>query len=622
MSGAVWSNLGQSSTAALSTVGVEPLLRVSGLRIDFASAAGVATTVVDIASLRLDRGRILGLVGESGSGKTMLARAVLRLMPPGARVLDGRMELEGVDLVGLSTVQMRGIRGRRIGMVFQEPMASLNPAMRVGEQMAEAMRLHTSLGKREIRHACIEMLRRVRVTEPERCLDRYPHEFSGGLRQRLMLASVMLPKPALLLADEPTTALDCIVQKEVLEIMVEVTRELGTSVLLITHDLTLVAEYADEMAVMDRGKVVESGAVRDILRSPHHARTIALLEALPKRKAGTPDAPERETLVEARNVNVEYKDRQRWLRRSRTVTHAVNDVTLSIRKSETLALVGESGSGKTTLGRSLLRLVQIAGGSVAYRGQDISRLQGAALREWRRKVQLIFQDPYSSLDPRMRVSDIVGEALRHETALPSSARAQRVLEALREVDLPESFAVRFPHELSGGQRQRVCIARAVVMRPEFVVADEPVAALDATVRAQVLELLDSLKVRFGFTCLLVSHDLGVVERFADRVAVMYAGKLVEIGPTAEVFARPHHPYTRQLLDVRPKLAAVECAGYQLQKRVLPECVPPKGWHFAQALGQWATRQPRELMELGAGHFVLCTAHPERSRRPASEPTQT
>lgn len=609
MSSVAWANLRASQASALPAAGPEPLLSVSGLRIDFESATGAANTVVDAASLSLDRGRILGLVGESGSGKTMLARAVLNLLPPGARVLDGRIELEGVNLIGLSAAQMRGIRGRRIGMVFQEPMVSLNPAMKVGEQMAEAMRLHSSLGKQEIRQACIEMLRRVRVAEPERCLDRYPHEFSGGLRQRLMLASVMLPKPALLLADEPTTALDCIVQKEVLEIMVEVTREIGTSVLLITHDLTLVAEYADQIAVMDRGKVVESGAVRDILHSPSHARTIALLEALPKRKTGTLDVPERETLVEARNVNVEYKDRRRWLQRSRVATHAVNDVTLSIRKGETLALVGESGSGKTTLGRSLLRLVQIGGGSVAYREQDISRLHGAALREWRRKVQLIFQDPYSSLDPRMRVGDIVGEALRHETTLTSAERAQRVLEALREVDLAEGFAARFPHELSGGQRQRVCIARAVVMRPEFVVADEPVAALDVTVQAQVLELLDSLKARFGFTCLLISHDLGVVERLADRVAVMYAGKLVEMGPTAEVFARPHHPYTRQLIDVRPKLAAVEHGGYQLHRRVLPSCAPPKGWRFAEAARRWETAQPRELVTLGAGHFVLCDRAP-------------
>jgi peptide/nickel transport system ATP-binding protein len=416
---------------------------------------------------------------------------------------------------------------------------------------------------------------------------------------------VLLPGPALLLADEPTTALDNIVQKEVLDTIVEMTRALGTAVILITHDLSLAAQYADEVAVMYQGRIVESGPTRDILRCPTHERTRALLRALPRPRSEAMRVMSRgPPLFEARNVVVDHQVRRRWFSQNHGDVRAVCGVSLTIFPGETLALVGESGSGKTTLGRALLRLVRPTSGAIFYQSRDLAALDAHAFRPMRRKLQLIFQDPYSSLDPRMRVTEIVREGLRHEIELTATERAERVSAILRDVEFPAECVTRFPHELSGGQRQRVCIARALVMRPEFVVADEPVAALDLSVQAQVLALLESLKAKIGFTCLFISHDLTVVEQLSDRVAVMRAGRLVELGSNEQVFTNPQHPYTRRLLAARPKLSLTPEGDYRLHERVMPASAPPPGRWFAGTSERAQATEGDEFLEVESGHLVL------------------
>jgi peptide/nickel transport system ATP-binding protein len=518
------------------------LLAVEGLRV---GAGGFRA--VDGVSFRIMPGEILALVGESGSGKTATGRAILGLLPPGLERLEGAIRLEGEDLARVAPARLRELRGGAIGMVFQEPMVSLNPAMTVGAQLGEALALHSSLSKEAQRAACIAMLKRVQIADPEGCLRAYPHEFSGGMRQRIMLAAVMLPKPRLLIADEPTTALDNLAQAEVLDLMVELARENGTAVLLVTHNLGLVARYADRALVMQRGRMVEEGQARQVLTAPRHDYTRLLVSAMPQRLP-RPDRPPGEVLLEARGLTVDYPDRARLFRRL-PGKRAVKGVDLAIRRGETVALVGGSGSGKTTLGRAMLRLVQPSGGQLLFRGQDVTT--GAA-RDFRLACQIVFQDPYSSLDSRQRVGEIVAEPLRHEPGLDAAARAARVAETFVAVGLP-GMDRRFPHQLSGGQRQRVAIARAIVRRPALVVADEPVSALDMTVQKQILELIRQLQEERGFACLFISHDLGAVAEVADRVLVMQDGAIVEQGGRDAIFDAPRHPYTRALLDATPRL---------------------------------------------------------------------
>jgi peptide/nickel transport system ATP-binding protein len=518
------------------------LLAVEGLRV---GAGGFRA--VDGVSFRIAPGEILALVGESGSGKTATGRAILGLLPPGLERLEGAIRLEGEDLARVAPARLRELRGGAIGMVFQEPMVSLNPAMTVGAQLGEALALHSSLSKEAQRAACIAMLKRVQIADPESCLRAYPHEFSGGMRQRIMLAAVMLPKPRLLIADEPTTALDNLAQAEVLDLMVELARENGTAVLLVTHNLGLVARYADRALVMQRGRMVEEGQARQVLTAPRHDYTRLLVSAMPQRLP-RPDRPPGEVLLEARGLTVDYPGRARLFRRL-PGKRAVKGVDLAIRRGETVALVGGSGSGKTTLGRAMLRLVQPSGGQLLFRGHDVTT--GAA-RDFRLACQIVFQDPYSSLDPRQRVGEIVAEPLRHEPGLDAAARAARVAETFVAVGLP-GMDRRFPHQLSGGQRQRVAIARAIVRRPALVVADEPVSALDMTVQKQILELIRQLQEERGFACLFISHDLGAVAEVADRVLVMQDGAIVEQGGRDAIFDAPRHPYTRALLDATPRL---------------------------------------------------------------------
>jgi len=524
-----------------------PLLSVEGLTL---AAPSLGVDVVDDLRFHIGRGEFLAVVGESGSGKTMAARAVLGLLPPGIQRTAGRILLDGEDLAAAAEPRIRALRGAAIGMVFQEPMVSLNPALTVGAQLAEGLRLHHKLPRDEIRARSLEMLRRVQIPDPERCLAAHPHEFSGGMRQRIMLASVMLLKPKLLIADEPTTALDTLVQREVLDLMVELARDHDTAVMLITHNLGLVARYASRAVVMRQGRKVEEGQVGEILRRPSHPYTRNLVDALPRRgAAATPVSGE--PLLAVRSLRVEFGGRG-WLRRNRRRVVAVDGVDLDVRAGETLAVVGGSGSGKTTLGRAVLRLAKANGGEVRFRGRDVLGAGGRDLHDFRMGCQLVFQDPYSSLDPRMRVGAIVAEPLRHLPGMSDADKAARVRGTLEDVGLV-GFDARFPHELSGGQRQRVAIARAIVRHPAFVVADEPVSALDMTIQKQVLTLFRALQRRYGFACLFISHDLSAVEEIADRVAVMQSGRIVETGTVAQIYDAPSHPYTRALLEASPTI---------------------------------------------------------------------
>ncbi|KNY14327.1 peptide ABC transporter ATP-binding protein [Shinella sp. SUS2] len=527
--------------------GIETVLSVENLSVRMGQAG---LTVVDGLSFSLPAGEMLALVGESGSGKTMAARSVLGLLPPPFMATpESRIRFKGTDLVSALPAKMREIRGAGIGMVFQEPMVSLNPAMTIGRQMAEGLALHRKLGKAEIRDRSLAMLERIRIQDPARCLAAFPHEFSGGMRQRIMLASVMLLKPALLIADEPTTALDTLIQRDVLDLMVELTQENNTAVLLISHDLGMVSHYVRNVVVMHKGRAVEQGDSKDVLHAPKHDYTRRLVDALPRRSAGgsrSASAPA-EALIELKDVVIDYPGRAKLFGRA-AGKRAVHGVDLAINRGETLALVGASGSGKTTLGRAIVGLVTPSGGTMAFRGAPLAYRNDAGGRALRQSIQIVFQDPYSSLDPRQRIAEIVGEPLKLDPAMDRGKRQARVEEVFAEVGLAPELAGRFPHQLSGGQRQRVAIARAIVSRPAFVVADEPVSALDMTVQKQILKLFRDLQARYGFACLFVSHDLGAVEQVADRVAVMENGRIVEIGTRDDVFDRPQHAYTRRLLD--------------------------------------------------------------------------
>jgi peptide/nickel transport system ATP-binding protein len=505
--------------------------------------------IVDGLNFDLAPSDMLALVGESGSGKTMAARSILSLLPaPLVTTADSSIRFDGQELTSLAPKALRQIRGAQIGMVFQEPMVSLNPAVTIGEQMAEGLRLHRDMSRAEIKDRSLAMLERIQIKDPGKCLAAYPHEFSGGMRQRIMLASVMLLKPRLLIADEPTTALDTLVQRDVLDLMVELTRENGTAVLLISHDLGMVSHYVNNVTVMCEGKAVEQGSSTQVLHAPQHDYTRRLVDALPKRSAGgSRKAIDGPPLVEISNVVIDYPGRPRLFARAEP-KRAVDGVGLTIRRGETLALVGASGSGKTTLGRAIVGLVRPASGTISFLGKAIANGRSADARLQRRDMQIVFQDPYSSLDPRQSIAEIVTEPLKLDTELDRRRRTARMDEVIEEVGLTRDLLERFPHQLSGGQRQRVAIARAIVRRPAFVVADEPVSALDMTVQKQILLLIRSLQERYGFACLFVSHDLGAVEQVADRVAVMQDGRIVEIGDRDDVFDRPRHAYTRALLD--------------------------------------------------------------------------
>lgn len=534
----------------------EPLLVIEGLRIVADTSGAVLLHGLD---LTLGRGERLAIVGESGSGKTMATRAIPRLLAAGVHRGSGSIRFDGRELTGLTGEQLRRIRGAGIGMVFQEPMTSLNPALSIGRQLAEGLKLHRGLSDAEIERRSSDMLRRVRIADPEGCLKRFPHEFSGGMRQRIMLASVLMLEPKLLIADEPTTALDTLSQREVLELMVALTCETGTALLLITHDLGLVAQYTDRVLVLEKGVMVEEGKTAEVLARPQHPYTARLIASLPRpdgARAAVPD--DADVVLSIDSAVIDYPG-ARGLLRSAPATRVIDGVDLMVREGEIVALVGASGSGKTTLGRAALGLKPLAGGTIRFDGDDIATMSRTREQAFRRDAQLVFQDPFSSLAPHLRIGEIVGAALRHVPGVTAAERRARVADVLAEVGLA-GYEARRPHQMSGGQRQRVAIARAIASEPRLVVADEPVSALDLTIQHQVIELLRRLQRERGFACLFITHDLAVVEQIADRVVVLEQGRIVEQGETAAVFAAPRHDYTRQLLAASPALAVHQLAS--------------------------------------------------------------
>ncbi|WP_419342523.1 ABC transporter ATP-binding protein [Achromobacter sp. PD1] len=521
--------------------------------------------IVSGVSFEVAPGEMVGIVGESGSGKTQAARAIMGLTPSPLVVAGGSIKFEGVDVTQASPAALRKLRGARIGMVFQEPMTSLNPSMPIGRQLEEGLRLHRKgLSAAARRERILEMLRRVGIRDPKGAMEAWPHEFSGGMRQRMMLASVMLLEPALLIADEPTTALDAVVQRDVLELMVDLTREHHTAVLMISHDLPMVARYTERMVVMQHGKVLETGATASILERPQHPYTRKLLDAMPRRLPARQLGKE-PPIVEVKSLVVDYAGHQRLFSRT-GAKRALNGIDLHVKPREVVAVVGGSGSGKTTLGRAIAGLLAPTSGQILFRGQALNR-RSASWRDYRLNCQMVFQDPYSSLDARMTIGQLVGEGLRMLDDMPAAEKRRRVDEVLAEVGLGSEYAKRYPHEMSGGQRQRVAIARAIVRRPAFVIADEPVSALDVTVRAQVLDLFADLQERHGFSCLFISHDLGVVEQVADRVVVMRDGGIVEQGSRDAVFDQPQEEYTRSLLSAIPALESTDTGGVRLRWRL-------------------------------------------------------
>nr|WP_314069903.1 ABC transporter ATP-binding protein [uncultured Roseococcus sp.] len=521
------------------------LLSVEGLTVALPPGADRANAVQDI-SFSVDPGEILCVVGESGSGKSITANAVMGLLPKGLPITGGQLVLEGRDLRATTPEAMRQLRGQRMAMIFQEPMTALNPLMRVGDQIAEAMQVHGE-GAQAARRVQ-ELLAAVNLPDPAAIARSHPFRLSGGQRQRVMIAMALALEPALLIADEPTTALDVTTQMQILRLIREIQSRRGTGVLFITHDFGVVAEIADRVAVMQHGRIVEQGNAAEVLNNPQHAYTRALIAAVPHGRATAPATQVGQTVLEVKGVRKTYR-RGGWFGGSVSVS-AVKEADFTLARGETLGLVGESGSGKSTLARCVVNLVEPETGEILFHGTDLRPLNRSQRKPYRQRVQMIFQDPYASLNPRRTVGDAIAEGpITHGT--PRAEALARARELLALVHLDPGAIDRYPHEFSGGQRQRIGIARALAMGPELLIADEPVSALDVSVQAQVLALLAELRARLGLTMLFITHDLRVAAQICDRVAVMQRGTIVEMGETAQVFGAPAHPYTRELLDSIP-----------------------------------------------------------------------
>jgi len=616
-----------------------PILDVDRLTVEFATGDRVVTAVKAL-SFQVGRGETVAVVGESGSGKSVSALSIMRLVEHGGgRITDGRISFarpRGVtlDLATASAATLRGIRGAEIAMIFQEPMTSLNPVFTVGDQISESIRLHQGKSRAAARAEALAMLEQVRIPEARRMLDRFPHQLSGGMRQRVMIAMALSCKPALLIADEPTTALDVTIQAQILALIRILQDEMHMGVMFITHDMGVVAEVADRVVVMYRGEKVEEGPVAQIFTAPVARYTRALLSAVPKlgsmqgedaprkfplvvmdggtaaasveasdagrlkpapqepvgKASALADAP----LLRVRNLTTRFDLRSGFFGRVERRVHAVEHVSFDLEAGETLALVGESGCGKSTTGRSLLRLVEIDGGSMEFEGRDIATLPSGELRSVRRDIQMIFQDPFASLDPRLTVGFSIAEPLYVHGVAKGREAEKRVAWLLDHVGLAPDHAARYPHEFSGGQRQRIAIARALALNPRIIVADEAVSALDVSIQAQIVNLMIDLQTEFGLSYLFISHDMAVVERISHRVAVMYLGQIVEIGPRRAVFGDPRHPYTRKLMSAVPIADPSRRHGKrELSSEEIPSPVRPVGDDPVVA----------PLVEVGRGHFV-------------------
>jgi peptide/nickel transport system ATP-binding protein len=550
--------IGAAAPAVSITTG--PVLEISGLTVSVRGEDGQRPVVSDL-SLTLARGETLCIAGESGSGKSMTALAIMQLLPqPAARIDSGTIRLRDmdrgdIDLAVLDERRMRHVRGDRIAMIFQEPMTSLNPVLSIGRQLIESIEAHTGLSRAEAGRRAIDALKAVRIPEAESRLKQFPHELSGGMRQRVMIAMALALKPDVLIADEPTTALDVTVQGEVLELLRDLQREHGTSVILITHDMGVVAEMADRVVIMRHGRMVEQGTAADLFARPQADYTRELLAAVPRIGTGvgrrkSVEAGMRESVAIVSDLHVRFDLHGGFFGRVNRRVHAVEGVSFSIAPRETLALVGESGCGKSTTAKALVGLVPYQG-DIVIDGRNLANLGRDERKAVRRDVQMVFQDPYASLDPRMRVGDLVAEPLLIHGIASKEERSQRVAALFDRVGLSADQMELYPHEFSGGQRQRVCIARALALRPKLIIADESVSALDVSVQARVLDLLKELQREFGIAYLFISHDMAVVENISDRVAVMYLGQIVEMGTRDQVFSNPRHPYTKRLIEAVP-----------------------------------------------------------------------
>jgi microcin C transport system ATP-binding protein len=534
----------------------DPLLSVRNLQVAF-HQGGVTSLAVKGVSFDIHPGEVVALVGESGSGKSVTANSVLKLLPyPAASHPSGEIIFKGRDLMKASDTELRAVRGNDITMIFQEPMTSLNPLHSIEKQIGEILALHGGIVGKPARDRVLELLNQVGIRDPEKRLKAYPHELSGGQRQRVMIAMALANRPKLLIADEPTTALDVTVQAQILELLKDLKTTHGMSMLFITHDLGIVRKFADRVCVMTKGKIVESGPVADIFSNPQHAYTRHLLSSEP---SGKP--PERNdakpVVMEAEDVKVWFPIKAGFLRKVVDNVKAVDGIDVTLRAGHTLGVVGESGSGKTTLGMALTRLIS-SRGRIAFVGRDIAGYSFKEMLPLRHEMQVVFQDPYGSLSPRMSVGEIIAEGLKiHERTLSADERDRRVAGVLEEVGLDPATRWRYPHEFSGGQRQRIAIARAMVLKPRFVMLDEPTSALDMSVQAQVVDLLRDLQKRHDLAYLFISHDLKVVKALANDVVVMRLGKVVEKGPAEQIFSRPQDPYTRALMAAAFDLKAVD-----------------------------------------------------------------
>ncbi|RLQ87039.1 ABC transporter ATP-binding protein [Notoacmeibacter ruber] len=524
----------------------EPLLSIRNLSVAF-HQGGVASTAVDHVSFDIGQGETLALVGESGSGKSVTANSVLKLLPyPMASHPSGEIRFEGTDLLSASEQHLRQVRGDDIAMIFQEPMTSLNPLHTIEQQIGETLTLHQGLSDKQARARTLELLHQVGIREPEKRLAAYPHQMSGGQRQRVMIAMALANKPKLLIADEPTTALDVTVQAQILELLYELKTEQSMSMLFITHDLGIVRKIADRVCVMTGGQIVEEGPTREIFENPQHEYTKHLLAAEPKGRPPKAD-PAAETVMEGDDIKVWFPIKEGFFRKTVDHVKAVDGIDVKVKAGQTLGIVGESGSGKTTLGLALSRMIS-SDGTIDFTGRRISDYGFKQMKPLRSEMQIVFQDPYGSLSPRMSVSDIIEEGMKiHFPKMSREERDAKVVEVLREVDLDPATRFRYPHEFSGGQRQRIAIARAMVLEPRFVMLDEPTSALDMSVQAQVVDLLRDLQKKHNLAYLFISHDLKVVRALSNEVVVMRNGKVVEYGPAEEIFENPKTDYTKALL---------------------------------------------------------------------------